>query len=267
METDDDTTGGETPPSVIETLERGHVLLVTLNRPARGNSLDATLMAGLRALWTRVAEDRSLRCVIVTGAGKAFCTGADVGMLADERRGGNTADDELSFLPGRRIGIPVIAAVNGTCAGGGLHFVADADIVIASDTARFLDPHVTVGQVSALEPLQLRLRMRADILTRMVLLGRHEILDAAAAERAGLVSQVLPPEQLLPVALELAERIASNSPEAVRVSRKVLRDTEDRLLADDLDAGWTAIQNHWTHPDAQEGPAAFLEKRDARWSE
>jgi enoyl-CoA hydratase/carnithine racemase len=263
----DDEKHGDASASTIQTTEKDHVLLVTLDRPARGNALDARMMSELSALWARVADDRDLRCVIVTGAGSSFCTGADVSMLADERRGADTADQELAFLPGRRIGIPVIAAVNGTCAGGGLHFVADADFAIAAEGARFVDPHVTVGQVSALEPIQLRLRMRADILARMVLLGRHEMLDAAAAERAGLVSQVLPLDALLPTAWELAGRIASNSPEAVRLSRQALRATEERLIADDLELGWDAIRGHWDHPDASEGPAAYLEKREPKWDD
>jgi len=253
---------------VVLTETRGSTLLVTLNRPRRSNAIDEAMQRSLHDLWATVRLDRSLRCIIVTGAGKAFCAGADVAMLAsDERTGGDDATAELAFLPGRQVEIPVIAAVNGVCAGGGLHFVADADITIAAESARFLDPHVSVGQVSALEPLGLRLRMRPDRLARMVLLGRAEVLDAVTAEKAGLVSQVTADGALLDTAFDLAERIAANSPEAVRLSRRVLRRFEQRLLETDEDLGWELIQRHWSHPDATEGPTAFSEKRDPRWAD
>ncbi|MET7400735.1 enoyl-CoA hydratase-related protein [Dactylosporangium sp. NPDC005572] len=244
----------------------GATLVVTLNRPRRANALDDELMDALAGLWEQAAHSRALRAIVLTGAGNAFCSGADAGMLAKPRtKEGDTAADELDFLPGPRVELPLIVAVNGACAGGGLHFVADADICIASTSARFVDPHVSVGQVSALEPLQLRLRMRADVLRRMVLLGRHEVLDADAAERAGLVSEVVAPDVLLGRAMQLAEAVGANSPEAVRLSRRVLRTFEDRLIATDLDLGWELIRRHRAHPDATEGPAAFLAKRDPEW--
>jgi enoyl-CoA hydratase/carnithine racemase len=247
---------------------RGTTLLVTLDRPGRGNSLHEPLMAGLADLWRRVAHDTTLRCVVLTGQGTTFCAGADVGMLAAPRTTiGATAADELAFVPGPHLGIPVIVAVNGTCAGGGLHFVADADICIAADTARFIDPHVTVGQVSGLEPLELLLKMRRDTVVRMALLGRSEVLSAGDALAAGLVSQVEPVDRLLDAALELADRIATGSPEAVRRTRQVIRDFEADLVRRHLDAGWQSVQDHWPHPDAHEGPVAFFEKRSAHWAE
>lgn len=244
----------------------GATLVVTLNRPRSANALNDELMDALADLWRTAAGTTGLRAVLLTGAGSAFCGGADAGMLSVPRtRVGDTAAAELDFLPGRHLEIPVITAVNGVCAGGGLHFVADADICIASAAARFLDPHVSVGQVSALEPLQLRFRMRPDILTRLVLLGRYEALTAADAERAGLVSEVVDPNALQARGLELAETIAKNSPEAVRLSRRVLRTFEERLIATDLDLGWELIRRHRSHPDATEGPTAFLEKRAPQW--
>jgi enoyl-CoA hydratase/carnithine racemase len=242
-------------------------LVVTLNRPESANALDDALMDALADLWRAAARAPGLRTVVLTGAGRAFCGGADAGMLSVPRvRLGDTALAELEFLPGPHLPIPVIVAVNGACAGGGLHFVADADIAIAASTARFLDPHVSVGQVTALEPLQLLLRMRPDIVRRMALLGRHEVLSAEQAQHAGLVSEVTSPEALFDRALELAALIASNSPEAVRLSRRVLRSFEERLIATDLDLGWELIRRHRSHPDATEGPAAFLAKRAPMWS-
>ncbi len=241
-------------------------LLVTLNRPDQSNALDVELMDALRHLWKSAASDPRLRCIVITGGGRHFCAGADASMLSAPRdKVGETASDELSFLPGPRVDIPVIAAVNGACAGGGLHFVADADISIAAEGARFLDPHVSIGQVTALEPLTLRLQMRPDRLSRMVLLGKHESIRAHDAELYGLVSEVVSAEDLIDRALELASLIALNSPEAVRLSRRSLRTFEERLLATDLDLGWELIRRHRQHPDALEGPSAFIEKREPRW--
>jgi enoyl-CoA hydratase/carnithine racemase len=256
----------ESPPLGVERVDG--TLLVTLRRPAARNSLDVPLMAALRALWADPSALQGVRCVVVTGAGEGFCAGADMSLLKTDRAdAGATAAEELAFLPGAHVDVPVIVAVNGVCAGGGLHFVADADIAIASERASFLDPHVSVGQVTALEPLTLRLRMRPDVLARMALIGRRERLSAAAARDAGLVSEVVPPEDLLPRALEIARWIGENSPAATRRSRAVLRRLEHRLIADELEHGWDQIRAHWDHPDAQEGPAAFLERRAPRWSD
>lgn len=244
------------------------IAVVTLNRPHVANALDVTMMTALSDLWSRAARTRRLRCILLTGAGSSFCSGADASMLSEERVGvGDTAAEELDFVPGPRVGVPVITLVNGMCAGGGLHFVADADITIASRDARFTDPHVGVGQVSALEPLLLRLRMRSDALMRLALLGRAEQLDADKAERVGLISEVVAPDELLARGLELGSAIAQGSPEAVRLTRRIVRTFEERLLETHLDLGWELIRRHRTHPDAIEGPRAFLEKRAPRWSQ
>lgn len=251
--------------TVVVALEEG-VLSVTLNRPEALNALDITLMTELRELWADLPA--GTRCIVISGAGKGFCAGADMSLLESDRSDARvSAADELSFLPGDQVEVPVIAAINGACAGGGLHFVADADIVIAGERASFLDPHVSVGQVTALEPLTLRLQMRPDVLTRMALLGRHERLSAAEALAAGMVSEVVADEDLLPRAHELARLIAGNSPAATARSRKVIREFERGLIGERLETGWAEIRAHWAHPDSKEGPAAFIERREPRWDE
>jgi enoyl-CoA hydratase/carnithine racemase len=246
--------------------QSGHVLTVTLNRPEQRNAFNNPMRAEMRDLWTRVRDDQSVRCVVLTGAGKGFCAGADMGDLDDERSPfGDDIHDELCFLPGRRLEVPVVVAVNGVCAGGGLHYVADADIVIASEDAWFTDPHVGVGQVSGIEAPSLGLRVPLGMLARLVLLGRHERWDATQALRLGVVSEVLPRDQLLPRAHELAGWIAEASPEAVRRSRAVYRRFEEGVVADAMADGWDRVQRHWAHPDSDEGPRAFLERRDPEW--
>jgi enoyl-CoA hydratase/carnithine racemase len=253
-------------PKTIAVEQRDRVLLVTLSRPGARNALDVAMMGELRALWRSLPD--GVRCIVLTGAGEGFCAGADMSLLESDRAdAAASAAEELSFLPGERVSVPVIAAVNGVCAGGGLHFVADADIAIAAEEASFVDPHVSVGQVTALEPLTLRLRMRPDVLARMVLLGRFERLGSEQALAAGLVSEVVAQPDLVPRALALAGRIVENSPAAVRRSRAVLRDFEHELLERQLERGWDEIRAHWEHPDSKEGPAAFLERRSPRWSD
>ncbi|WP_072801645.1 enoyl-CoA hydratase/isomerase family protein [Rhodococcoides yunnanense] len=244
------------------------VVTVFLNRPAKMNALSAGLMEDLRALWLELAADADVRCVVVTGSGRGFCSGADVDLLASDRSDENrTVEEELAFLPGDRLDVPVIVAVNGVCAGGGLHFVADADIAIASTSATFLDPHVNVGQVTALEPLTLLPHMRPDALRRMVLLGSAERLDAAAAERAGLVSEVVPPEELLDRAHALAAMVVKGSPTAIAVSRTILRTAQADGLSVHLENGWNVLRAHWNHPDSDDGPRAWSERREPRWEQ
>ena len=246
---------------------RDHVLLVTLDRPERRNALDATLIAALRALWSDDDRLRGIRCIVITGAGAGFCSGADMSLLSADRSDSPAhAAEELRFLPGLQVSCPVITAVNGVCAGGGLHFVADADIAIASEAASFIDPHVSVGQVSALEPLTLLSRAPVAAV-RMALIGRTERISAEQARAWGVVSEVVAADALLDRALELASAIAANSPAAVAATRRQIRQFEERRLERSLDEGWAAIRHHWAHPDAQEGPQSFVQRREPRWAE
>ena len=135
----------------------GHVVTLTLNRPERLNALNGELIGALGAAWEQIDADPEVRAVVVTGAGRAFCSGADVDALAS-RPGEGAASEPVNprfTARHKRVFKPVITAVNGVCAGAALHFVADCEIVIASDAASFVYTHVNVGQVAALEPIGL----------------------------------------------------------------------------------------------------------------
>lgn len=256
----------EEPEHIVE--RRDHVVAVTLNRPERLNALDWGLRLGLERLWGELGTDPSVRCVTLTGAGRGFCSGVDIDDITGPRRArGVTLDDELAFVPGRRLDVPVVVAVNGVCAGGGLHFVADGDIVIAAESARFLDPHVSVGQVSGIEPASLALRVPVHVLSRLALLGSAEQLDAEAALGAGLVSEVVADDRLAARTAELASAVAAASPTAVRATRRVLRSLEASVVESAMRAGWDTVQAHWAHPDSREGPAAFGERRPPQWAD
>jgi enoyl-CoA hydratase/carnithine racemase len=264
---------GETITGPWETLRvevDGPVVTLTLNRPDRLNAISPVMLEELRTFWPMYDADRDLRVAIITGAGeRAFCSGADVSTVADKSR--NRTSDflrENRFTPLQAgISKPTICAVNGVCAGGGLHFVADSDFTICSDTATFLDPHVSVGQVSAIETTVLSRRIPHGSVMRMMLLGRHERLTAEQAHAIGMVTEVIPGEKLLDRATELAGFIASGSPAAIAASRKAIWDAMNKPLEDALNYAWVLLRAHGDHhPDAQEGPRAFAERREPRWS-
>jgi enoyl-CoA hydratase/carnithine racemase len=163
---------------------------------------------------------------------------------------------------------PVITAVNGICAGGGFHWVADADIVIAAADAQFFDPHVSVGQVVAIEAIGLLRKMPAEAVMRMAFVGRHERLGAARAYELGMISQIVdPPERLRDEAQALAEKIAKNSPAAMAATKRALWGAFETGLTEACRRGAAELVSMWGHPDQVEGPAAFAERRDARWAD
>jgi enoyl-CoA hydratase/carnithine racemase len=258
-----------------ETLEverRGHVGWLVFNRPDRRNAMNNAMRDELRLAWTELADDPQVRVIVNAARGRAFQTGADVLELATDGQGmeryrRSVQKWDLGFTSWH-LGIdkPVIAAVNGICAGAGLHFVADADIVLAASDAAFTDPHVSVGQTSAIETIALMRKMPAEAVLRMALVGRHERMSAARAYELGMVSEVVdPPERLHEAAQELAEKIALNSPAALAATKRALWGALEQGLTDACKAGAAEMVSLWGHPDQTEGPAAFAEKREARW--
>ncbi|MFZ0904333.1 MAG: enoyl-CoA hydratase/isomerase family protein [Mycobacterium sp.] len=197
------------------------------NRPQAGNAMDASMMAALPEAWRELNADNSIRVIVVTGAGRAFQTGLDMVQLARDpaalremSRRTKRADLQLT---GWHCGVtkPVVTAVNGVCAGGGLHFVVDSDVVIASSDAAFLDPHVSVGQASAFETIGLARRAAFGPVARMALIGAHERVDARRAYQLGWVSEVVdPPERLTEVAADIARRIADSADAATLAAVK-----------------------------------------------
>jgi enoyl-CoA hydratase/carnithine racemase len=252
---------------------RGPVGWLVFDRPDRGNAMDAAMFRELPRAWRELDDDLAVRAIVVTGAGRDFQTGLDVVQLSRDpealrEQARLTRRGELPFTPrDARVLTPVIAAVNGTCAGGGLHFVADADVVIAASDATFVDPHVSVGQASVFETVGLARRMAFEPVMRLVLTGRHERLGAERARQLGLLSQVVdPPEQLHAEAQALGETIARNSPTAVAVSKRALWRALELGLTDACREGALDLVAMWGHPDQTEGPAAFAERREPVWA-
>jgi enoyl-CoA hydratase len=262
--------------SKYETLiveRRGPVGWLVNNRPDRLNAMNALMREEFALAWTELDADPDVRVIVHTGEGRAFQTGVDVAEIASdgigmERYRQSMEDFDVHFTAWHQhVWKPVITAVNGICAGGGFHWVADADIVMAASDAQFFDPHVSVGQVVALEAVGLARRMPFEAVMRMAFLGRHERLSAERAYQLGMISQIVdPPEQLRDEAQTLAEKIARNSPAAMRATKKALWGALEVGLTDACRAGALELVSMWGHPDQEEGPRAFAEKREPVWA-
>ena len=214
--------------SALEVWSDGPVGWLVFNRPDVGNAIDATMFAELERAWAELNDDGDVRVIVNTGNGDAFQTGLDVRQLARDKdalreQSRRTRDFDLR-MTAWHCGVwkPVVAAVNGVCAGAGLHFVADADIVIASSAASFLDPHVSVGQVSAIETIGMIRKSPMEATLRMALMGRSERMPAERARQLGILSEVVEPSLLRSRAQEIAETIAQHSPEHLAATKKAL---------------------------------------------
>jgi enoyl-CoA hydratase len=212
----------------VERPEAG-IALVTLARPERLNALNEELFADLEALSARTGDDSELRCLIVTGSGRAFCAGGDYETLA---RMPASAPAEIIGLLNRcfaailafhRIAVPVIAAVNGPAAGGGLALALAADLRLAAPGAVFVAPFMALGITGCDVGLSWFLPRTIGLArtSEMLLTGRR--VDAIEAERIGLVNRVVPAEELIEQALELAGTLAGHSPLATSLTKEGLR--------------------------------------------
>ena len=207
---------------------QGPVGWLIFDRPAVGNAMDATMLSELETAWRELDDDPAVHVIVNIGEGTSFQTGLDVAQLSRDKdalreQSRRTKRAELRFTAWHnQVWKPVIAAVNGVCAGGGLHFVADADVVLLADTATLLDPHVSIGQVSAYETIALVRKSPAEAILRMALVGRHERIDARRAYELGICSEVVPPEDLWARAQEVAETIALQPLDVLRATKQAL---------------------------------------------
>jgi len=250
------------PHALIEL--RGHVLIVTMNRPEARNALTGPMMALMRQAWDQVDGDPGIRVCVLTGAGGAFCAGADLKAMSQEHPGDRGGDWDAAviepLLKGRRLTKPLIAAVEGPAVAGGTEILQATDIRVAGESARFGVSEARWG----LFPLggsavRLVRQIPYTIAAEMLLTGRQ--LSAAEALAAGLVGHVVPDGQALAKALELAAAIAANGPLAVQAILRTIRETEgmaeDDAFAVESKIGMAVFRSD----DAKEGPRAFIEKR------
>ena len=244
----------------------GHILIVTLNRPHARNALSGPMMAIMREAWDRVDTDPSIRVCVLTGAGGSFCAGADLKAMTASHPGDSFAGGgwDLSviepLLKGRRLGKPLIAAVEGPAIAGGTEILQATDIRVAGESARFGVSEARWG----LFPLggsavRLARQIPYTVAADLLLTGRH--ISASEALAIGLIGHVVPDGQALTRALELASRVAANGPVAVRAILRTLRETEclpeNQAFAIEARHGMDVFAS----ADAKEGPRAFTEKR------
>jgi len=261
-------------PETVRFQVQDRIATITLNRPERKNAMNQQMKDELRACWKRVKADADIWVAIITGAGSAFSSGADVEALATD---GFTKSDrwsELAMIEGirdlptprrQRVHKPVIAAVNGVVAGFSLDLVTEADIPIASEQASFVDPHVSLGYVSSHEMVNMARRVPLAVCLRMALLGSRERMSAARAYEVGLVTEVVPHEKLMDRARELAGLILSNAPLAVWGTKMGILQGLDLPVAqaEEIAAGYLEVVEQ--SEDHDEGPRAFVEKRKPQW--
>lgn len=243
------------------------------DRPEQLNAMSSRMRDEFAEAWKELDADPAVRVIVHTGNGRAFQTGVDVAEIASdgvgfERYRHDMEHFDLHFTSWHQgVWKPVITAVNGICAGGGFHWVADADIVICASDAEFFDPHVSVGQVVSIEAIGLMRKMPVEAVMRMALLGRHERMSAQRAYELGMVSEVVdPPDRLRERAQELGETIARNSPAAMAATKRALWGALELGLTDACRNGAKELVSMWGHPDQTEGPKAFAEKREPRWT-
>ncbi|WP_209427640.1 crotonase/enoyl-CoA hydratase family protein [Pararhodobacter sp. SW119] len=242
---------------------RGPAAILTLNRPAQRNSVDAEMTGALRSNLSRFEADENARVGILTGAGDVFCAGMDLKAFLD-------GDGEaILFGDGHFAGFvnaprtkPVIAAVNGPALAGGCELALACDLIIASDTAAFGLPEVGVGLFAcAGGPFRLARRIPATRALELALTGDR--LPAEEALGLGLVNRVVPKSEVLDAAVALAARIARNAPLGVAASLALSRAASaEHDLWELNDALWAKVG---ISSDAREGPLAFKEKREPRW--
>jgi enoyl-CoA hydratase/carnithine racemase len=253
-------------PQDLHVTRDGDVAILTLDRPAARNALTFRTYAELE----HAVRSCDARCLVITGTDPAFCSGDDVKVvMAGASDPGAALERRPQLTPAAQAlletNVPVIAAVNGAAVGWGMELALMADVRIASERARFGELFVLRGLCCDVAGLG-RLAGLVGRERAAELLFTGEILDAEAAQRSGLVSRVVPHEQLLPRALELAQRIAANPPLAVQRLKAGLREALD---PDWRDLGeWVArsLGELFRTEDHREGVRAFLEKRPARYT-
>ena len=247
---------------------RGHVAIITLNRPERMNSMGGTLVEDAIDALQQLHADRDVRAVIITGAGgRAFCAGADVQNLQTRSEEATPMERRRYVLSAQQVTLairqlekPVIAAVNGVAAGGGCDIALACDIRIASDKARFGEVFARVGLFPGTGGTYFLPRL-VGVAKALELIWTGDVIDAHEAERLGLVSKVVADEQLIPETLAFAERLTQGPPLAISLAKTAVYKGLDLDIHAAFEYAATAESITLTSDDHREGVTAFREKR------
>ena len=243
------------------------VARVTLNRPERLNAIDSATDAALDDIWTAIEGDPAIRCVVLTGAGRAFCAGAD---MKEDGPGGlaywaGTGDHGFGGIAmGGRLSVPVIARVNGLALGGGFEMVLGCDLIVAAETASFGLPEPRVGRLPLDGMILLpRLIPRAQAMG-MLLTGRR--IGTAEALKCGLINQVVPEDELDGAVQSWIDDIVACAPPSLKAIKRSAADTAHLTVREARNARLPSLLEALQSRDAEEGVAAFREKRAPRWT-
>ena len=258
----------ETPGSGTALYELdGHIATITYNRPDALNAIDGDMRRGLNAAFARFRDDEDAWVAIVTGAGRAFCAGADLrdGAGSTGEFGGTFWEKPTinSFESGWEIFKPVIAAVNGYCLGYGLTLVTWCDFVIASERAQFGFPEVSIGVPTIVGAIRLPQRLNWQYAMELLLTG--ERIDAARAKEIGLAGWVVPHDELMDEARRMADRLVRAAPLAARATKEVAVRSQHMTMLEAIRFGETMRRVAGATDDAAEGGRAFAEGRPPQW--
>ncbi len=249
--------------ALVEVTKQGNVGIVTMNRPEALNALSSAVFADLTAALDQVEQDDDVYVVIITGAGRAFVAGADIGEMANMNVEEGLAFSELGNSLLMRVDMfpkPTIAAVNGFALGGGCELSLACDIRIASEKAKFGQPEVDLGIIPGFGGTQ---RMARIIGTgaAMELIYTAETIDAKRAEAIGMVNHVVAPDELMDFALNLANKIAANAQVAIRTSKMAIRRGIDCDISTAVTYEALAFATCFGTEDQKDAMKAFVEKR------
>ena len=259
--------------AVVEMERVGHVALITLNRPEVRNAIDPEVMCRLDEAWGEVGADDAIRVAVVTGAGTAFCSGADLGRLIPLRTGARAAEDDYdrrvlddpglgdrAILRYSKLDKPVIAAINGDAIAGGCELVQGTDLRVVAEGARLGVQEVKWG-LFPMGGSSVRLPAQLPYAVAMEWLLTGALVPAQRAYDLGFVNRLVPTDQVVPEAMALADVIAANGPVAVRAIKASAKACLGRPEAEALKLELTYGGPVFATEDAVEGPRAFIEKR------
>lgn len=248
---------------LIET--HGRVGVIRINRPKQLNALNGAVMRMLVDAALAFDADAAVGAIVITGDERAFAAGADIKEMA--------AASVVEMLQANRIELwdslrgikkPLIAAVSGWALGGGCELAMACDMIVASETARFGQPEINIGIIPGAGGTQRLTRAVGKALAMEVILNGR-FLDAAEAERFGLANRVVPVEQYMRTAIELAQQIAERAPLAVRLAKEAVNQAQESVLAEGIADERRLFYMLFSTEDQKEGMQAFLDKRPARW--
>jgi enoyl-CoA hydratase len=254
------------PGSILERERRGRVEVLRLNRPEARNAMSPELSAAIETALDDVEGARDVAAVVITGTGSVFCAGADLRVIASGGGSGiMTKRGGFAGLTQRDFPKPVIAAVQGVAVAGGFELVLACDLVVAANDAAFGLPEAARGLLAAAGgPIRLAKRVPLAVALEIGMTG--EPISAARAYELGLVNRLVPADRVVDEAVALGERIAANSPTAVRVTRRLIKESVEVSEAEGWEKTWTAAGEVGASGDGIEGATAFVEKRPPVWN-